>query len=151
MLESDPPSADAALLVGLSAAVSGMIGFGGLMYWLLQPTVLPNVPYDLASQTKPAPVILRASPKTLPPDVEQSAITVAARENEIQGLRPIAFAKAEPDILVADATPKAIPKPAKPRPVVRAPNRESGAALASNWWGGGPSQTFGGFGGRWYR
>ena len=151
MLPSDPPSADAALLVGLSAAVSGMIGFGALMYLLMQPTVLPNAPYDGAGRAKPAPIIVRATPKTLPLDVEQSAIAVAARENEIQGLRPI-VAHAETDILLAQAAaPKTTPKPAKPRRVIaRAPHREPGHALASNWWGGGPSQPFGGFG-SWYR
>ena len=30
-----------------------MIGFGLLMYWLTQPTVLPNVPFDMARQAPP--------------------------------------------------------------------------------------------------
>ena len=152
MLEPDPPSAETALLVGLSAVVSGMIGFAVLTYWLMQPTVLPNAPYDMAEHFKPAPIVVRALSKTIPPDVEQSAIAVAARENEIQGLRPIALAQAESAIPVArEAAPTTTPKPAKPRRVVaRVPHRESRHALASTWWGAGPSQTFGGAG-SWYR
>jgi hypothetical protein len=152
MLQPDPPSPDTALLVVLSAAVSGMIGFAALTYWSMQPTVLLNVPYDTTEHVRPAPIIERASLKTSPPDVETLAIAVAARENEIQGLRPVAFAQAEPKLRVAQAAaPTTIPKPVKPRRVVtRTQHRESGHAFASNWWGGGPSQTFGGFGG-WYR
>ncbi len=153
MRRSDPLSGDVALLVGLSAAVSVMIGFGVLTYWLTQPTVLPNVPFDMAGQQKPAPIILRAAPSAPSPDVEQSAIAMAARENDIQGLRPIAVARAEPATAPAPA-PTTTSKAAKPRrAVAKAPRRESGTAYASNWWGGGHSHGFGGFGGfgGWYR
>lgn len=149
MLRSNPPSGDVALLVGLSAAVSVMIGFGLLMYWLMQPTVLPNAPFDSAGQEKPARIIVKEA-LAPPPDLEQSAIALAARENEIQGLRPIALASAEPQTAaapVANTTSKAAtPK----RAVARAPRRDTGPSYASNWWGGGPSHGFGGFGG-WYR
>ena len=151
MLQSDPPSADAALLVGLSTAVSGMIGFGLMVYWLMQPTVLPNTPFDMAGQQNRAPIILRAASQSLPLDIEQPAIAMAARENDIQGLRPIAFAKAEPDTPPAQTAANATAKAAKPkRAVARAPGRDGRAAFASNWWGGGHSHAFGGFGG-WYR
>ena len=38
-----------------------MIGFGLLMVWLMQPTVLPNAPFDMAEQR--TPVILRVTRK----------------------------------------------------------------------------------------
>jgi hypothetical protein len=141
------------LLVGLSAAVSVMIGFGLLMYWLMQPTVLPNIPFNMAGLEKRARIILPAAPAAPSSNVEQLAVAAAARENEIQGLRPVAVAKAEPETAPARApAAKTTPKAAKPRrAVARAPRRDSGTAYASYWWGGGPSHGFGGFGGGWYR
>jgi hypothetical protein len=151
MPRSDSLSADSALLVGLSAVVSVMIGFGLLMYGLMQPTVLPNAPFAMIGQEKRAAIIPRAAPQSLAPDVEQSAIAVAERENDIQGLRPIAVANAEPATSPAQPTNKTA-KVSKPRRVVaRAPKQDARRAFASNWWGGhGPSQMFGGFG-SWYR
>ena len=119
------------------------------MYSLMQPTVLPNGAFDMAWE-KRAPVILRAAPQGHPPDVELSAIAMAARENEIQGLRPIALAKAEPAASPAQTAVPAAKAVKRKRAVARAPRREVGPAYASNWWGGGHSQMFGGFGG-WYR
>jgi hypothetical protein len=148
MLRSDPPSSDAALLVALSASVSVMAGFGMLMYGLMQPTVLPNAPFDQAEHR--APVILRLSPQTPLLDVEQSAIAMAARENEIQGLRPALMASTAPEPAPTQALAQATPKAAKPkRAVAKAPRRDAERAYATNWWGGGHS-SFGGFGG-WFR
>jgi hypothetical protein len=42
MLRPDQPTADAALLVYLSSVVSLFLGFALFMYWLMQPTVLPD-------------------------------------------------------------------------------------------------------------
>lgn len=148
MLQADPPSSDAAQLVALSAVVSVMIGFGMVLYWLMQPTVLPNAPFDLAKQH--TPVIVRATPQAPPPDVEQSAIAMAARENELQGLRPILAAGTAAEPAPTQALAQAAPKPAKPKRVVaKAPRRDAERAYANNWWGGGHS-VFGGFG-SWYR
>jgi hypothetical protein len=150
MLWSNPPSSDSALLVALSAAVSGMIGFGLLMVWMMQPTVLPNVPFDLAGHPQHPAIVLRATPQTPPPDVEQSAIAMAARENEIQGLRPIAMARTDVEPAPTQAHAQATAKAAKPkRAVARAPRRDAERAYATNWWGGGHS-LFGGFG-SWHR
>ena len=125
-----------------------MIGFGLLMYWLTQPTVLPNVPFDMAGQEKPAPIILRAAPALA--DVEQSAIAMAARENEIQGLRPIQTARTEVEPAPTQAHAQATAKAAKPkRAMAKAPRRDAERAYATNWWGGGHS-LFGGFG-SWQR
>jgi hypothetical protein len=143
MLMSDPPSSDGALLAGLSAAVSVMAGFGMVMYSLMQPTVLPNAPFELARQSKQPAIVQRAASQDLPLDVEQSAIAMAARENEIQGLRPTLAARTEPAPTQAhaQATP---PKPAKPkRAVAKAPRRDE-RTYADNWGGGGRS-FFGGF------
>jgi hypothetical protein len=149
MLESDPPSSDAALLATLSAAVSVMIGFGLLMYWLMQPTVLPNVPFDMAEQ-RAAPIILRVTPQTPPFNVEESAIAMAARENEIQGLRPALAASTVSEPAPPQAHAQATPKAAKPkRAVAKAPRRDAERAYATSWWGGGHS-PFGGFG-SWHR
>jgi hypothetical protein len=146
MPQPDQPSADAALLVGLSAAVSGMIAFAILMYWLMQPTVLPNAPYDMAAHGRRAPIILRASAATPLPDLEQSAVAMAARENERQGLRQLAVAIAERETPPAQVVSTA--KPAKPkRAVARAPRREAEGAFAWNWWGGERAT----FGSSWYR
>ena len=125
-----------------------MIGFGLLMYWLMQPTVLPDAPFDMAEQR--TPVILRVTPQMLPPDVEQSAIAMAARENEIQGLRPALAANTVSEPAPTQAYAQATPKAAKPkRAVAKAPRRDAEHAYATNWWGGGHS-PFGGFG-SWYR
>ena len=149
MLWSDPPSSDSALLAALSAAVSGMIGFGMLMVWLMQPTVLPNAPFEPGQPQHPA-IVLRATPQTPPLDIEQSAIAMAARENEIQGLRPIALARTEAEPAPTQAHAQATPKAAKPkRTVATAPRRDAERAYATNWWGGGHS-LFGGFG-SWHR
>ncbi|MBX9776937.1 MAG: hypothetical protein K2Y71_21370 [Xanthobacteraceae bacterium] len=154
MLQPDPPSSDAALLAALSAAVAMMAGFGTLMYWLMQPTVLVNVPFDLAEHN--SPVILRVTPQAPSVDVEQSAIAMAARENELQGLRPVLVANTTADEPAATqaraqaharADAQATPKAVKPkRPVARAPRRDVERAYAHNWWGG---HSF--FGGSWYR
>ena len=141
---SDPPSSDGALLAGLSAAVSVMAGFGMVMYSLMQPTVLPNAPFDLAGQSKQPAIVLRAASQDLPLDTEQSAIAMAARENEIQGIRPTLAARTEPAPTQAhaQATP---PKPAKPkRAVAKAPRRDEQIYANNGWWGGGRS-FFGGF------
>jgi hypothetical protein len=141
MFMSDPPSSDGPMLAGLSAVVSAMIGFAILMYWAMQPTVLPNAPFELAAQ--PNPIVLRAQ-QTVSVDIEQSAVALAARENERQGLRPAPAATAEP--APAQALAQAAPKPAKPKRVVaKAPRRDAERAYATNWWGGGHS-FFGGFG-----
>jgi hypothetical protein len=152
MLQSEPQlSADAALLVGLSAAVSVMIGFGLLMYWLMQPTVLLHASSATVGHEKRAPIVLRASLQSPPPDVEQSAITAAERENDIQGLRPIVVARAEPDTSPAQTAANTTAKVSKSKRVAaRASRRNARAAFASNGWGGGYSQAFGGYGG-WYR
>jgi hypothetical protein len=150
MFRSDPPSSDPALLAGLSAAVAVMVGFGMLMYWLMQPTVLTNAPFDLAGQQH-SPIIQRVASQTPLLDVEQSAIAMAARENEIQGLRPTRAGRTESEPAPAQALAQATPRPAKPkRTAARAPRRDAEHAYANNWWGGGPSQTFGGFG-SWFR
>jgi hypothetical protein len=150
MFWSAPPSSDPALLAGLSVPVAAMIGVGMLMYWLMQPTVLPNAPFSMTGQEKRAPIILRAQPETPLLDVEQSAIAMAARENEIQGLRPTLAARTEPEPSPTHARAQAPARAAKPRrTVARAPRRDAEQAYASNWWGGGHS-LFGGFG-SWHR
>jgi hypothetical protein len=149
MLMSDPPSSDAPLLAGLSAAVAVMIGFGMGMYWLMQPTVLPNAPFELAGQR--APVISRLAPQASLPDIEQSAVAMAARENDIQGLRPALAARTASEPAPTQAMAQAAPKAPKPKRVVaKAPRRDAERAYATNWWGGGGHSFFGGFG-SWYR
>jgi hypothetical protein len=145
MLMSDPPSSDAPLLAGLSAAVSAMVGFGLLMYWAMQPTVLPNAPFESTAQAGQPLIVLRDQ-QTLLVDIEQSAVAMAAQENERQGLRPIQTARTEAEPAPTQALAQATTKPAKPKRVVaRAPRRDAERAYASNWWGGGHS-FFGGFG-----
>jgi hypothetical protein len=145
MLMYDPPSSDAPLLAGLSAAVSAMVGFGLLMYWAMQPTVLPNAPFESTAQAGQPLIVLRDQ-QTLLVDIEQSAVAMAALENERQGLRPIQTARTEAEPAPTQALAQATTKPAKPKRVVaRAPRRDAERAYASNWWGGGHS-FFGGFG-----
>jgi hypothetical protein len=145
MLMSDPPSSDAPLLAGLSAAVSAMVGFGLLMYWAMQPTVLPNAPFESTAQAGQPLIVLRDQ-QTLLVDIEQSAVAMAAQENERQGLRPIQTARTEAEPAPTQALAQATTKPAKPKRVVaRAPRRDAERAYASNWWGGGHS-FFGGLG-----
>lgn len=128
-----------------------MVAFAALMVWLTQPTVIPNAPYDLAGAERRTPIILRAASAAPAPDLEQAAIAMAAQENTIQGLRPIAVAAAEPHTASVPPAAQVAAKPAKPkRAVARAPRRETGTAFASSWWGGGGHSMFGG-GGGWYR
>lgn len=141
------PTADAALLVYLSSVLSLLLGFALLMYWLMQPTVLPNAGLAGFEAQKPRAVVLLASKSPVLDvllDIQRSELAFALQENERQGLKPFALASAEPE-LAPPPRAKTIPAAAKAKRIVRVRRQPSKPAYASNSW-----SHFGGFGG-WFR
>ena len=83
------PSSDTVLLVYLLSVLLFMATAGVIVYRMTRPTVLPNAGVAAFEREKRRPVIL---PATSWQDVEKSAVEVAARENEQQGLLPLTAA-----------------------------------------------------------
>ena len=83
------PSSDTVLLVYLLSVLLFMTAAGVIVYRMTRPTVLPNAGVAAFEREKRVPVIL---PPTSWQDVEKSAVEVAARENELQGLLPLTVA-----------------------------------------------------------
>ena len=147
MSPPDQPTADAALLIYLSSVLSLFLGFALSMYWLMQPTVLPNAGLAGFETQKQRAVVLLASKSPVPDillDIQRSELAFALQENERQGLQPFALASAAPG-LAAPPPAKTVPTAPKAKRVVRVQRQPSEPAYASNAWG-----HFGGFGG-WSR
>lgn len=143
MRHPDQPTADAALLVYLSSVLSLFLGFALSMYWLMQPTVLPNAGLAGFEAQKQRSVVLLAS-KSPVLDIQRSELAFALQENERQGLEPFALASAAPEIAPPPLA-KTAPTAAKTKRVVKVQRRPSEPAYASSSWG-----HFGGLGG-WFR
>jgi len=147
MLRPDQPTADAALLVYLSSVLSLFLGFALFMYWLMQPTVLPNAGLAGFETQKQRAVVLLASKSPVLDvllDIQRSELAFALQENERQGLEPFALASAEPE-LAPPPLAKAAPTAPQTKRVVRVQRQLSEPAYVSNSWG-----HFGGLGG-WFR
>jgi hypothetical protein len=147
MVRPDQPTADAALLVYLSSVLSLFLGFALFMYWLMQPTVLPNAGLAGFETQKQRSVVLLASKSPVPDlllDIQRSELAFALQENERQGLEPFALASAGPE-LAAPPLAKAVPTAPTAKRVVRVQRQPSEPAHASSSWG-----HVGGFGG-WFR
>jgi len=117
------------------------------MYWLMQPTVLPNAGLAGFESQKQRSVVLLASKSPvldILPDIQRSELEFALHENERQGLKPFALASAEPE-LASPPLAKTVPTAPKTKRIVRVQRQPSEPAYASNSWG-----HFGGFGG-WFR
>ena len=120
MLRNDQPSADPIMLVALCAAVGFMVCFGSGMYWVMQPTVLPNAGLaGYEAQMRRTNVLLFAG---LGHDSERLAVELADHENDRQGLQSLAskFAKQEP---ASPAPVAGAPPTAKPKRVATVPKR----------------------------
>jgi len=157
MSQFEPPTADNALL-GFMLAVLAAVGcFGLFMYWLLQPTVLVNAvnagAETLASGRTRAAILVSAAH-----DIETSAIALAQKENERQGLRPVVLAAADAAPVVA---PDPVAKPSAKKRVVRREQWDDGGSShrRDDWsfhrrsaWASDnfERRSFGGFGG-WFR
>lgn len=114
MSQFEPPTADNALL-GFMLSVLAAVGcFGLFVYWLLQPTVLVNAGVDGYASKRASAAILTV----VAADIETSAIALAQRENERQGLRPVALAAIQPSAAPA-ADPAPIAKASVKKRVVR--------------------------------
>src|SRR5262245_2227345 len=98
-----PPTADNALLGFMLAVLSTVACFGLFVYWLLQPTVLVNAGVEAFASKRTTAAILTSAAL----DIETPAIALAQKENERQGLRPVALAAAEPS--AARPAPAAAP------------------------------------------
>jgi hypothetical protein len=147
MRHPDQPTADAALLVYLSSVLSLFLGFALSMYWLMQPTVLPNAGLAGFEAQKQRAVVLLASKSPVLDillDIQRSELAFALQENERQGLQPFALASAEPE-LAPPPLAKAAPTAPKTKRAVRVQRQPSDPAYASNAWG-----HSGGLGG-WFR
>ena len=147
MRHPDQPTADAALLVYLSSVLSLLLGFALSMYWLMQPTVLPNAGLAGFEAQKQRSVVLLASKSPVLDillDIQSSELAFALQENERQGLAPFALASAGPEIAPPPPA-KTVPTAPKAKRIVKAQRQPSEPAYASNAWG-----HFGGLGG-WFR
>jgi len=146
MTPPNQPTADAALLVYLSSVLSLFLGFALFMYWLMQPTVLPNAGLAGFETQKQLAVVLLASKSPVLDvllNIQRSELAFALQENERQGLEPFALASAEPE----PAPPPLATAPTAPKTkrVVRVQRQPSEPAYVSNSWG-----HFGDLGG-WFR
>jgi hypothetical protein len=110
MSQFEPPTADNALL-GFMLSVLAAVGcLGFFLYWLLQPSVLVNAGVEGYASKRAGADILTV----VATDIETSAIALALRENERQGIRPVALAAAEPS-----AAPAPVAKVSVKKRVVR--------------------------------
>lgn len=112
------PTADSPLLVYLLSVLLFMTAAGWIAHSLAQPTVLINAGAALSEGEKRAPIVLSSLSLQ---DAEQSAVDIASRENEQQGLSPLAVAppsdQHEPPPITA-ATKVAVKQP-KPKRAVK--------------------------------
>lgn len=76
----DEPNADNILLIFLCGAVGMLACFGYLMYWLMQPTVLPGA--EVAAIARRPPVGAPRSKDLQPPAFENERLAVAFAEAE---------------------------------------------------------------------
>jgi hypothetical protein len=126
------PTSDKVLLVYLLSVLLFMATAGVIAYRITRPTVLPNAGVAAFEREKRVRVIL---PSTSWQDVEESAVEVAARENEEQGLLPLSVADqtqpyTRPTPQAATrSTPKAAnvaaARPPKTKRVAKVQNRNS--------------------------
>ena len=127
------PTADAPLLAYLLGVLLFVTAAGWILYSLAQPTVLINAGAAPIEGGKRAPIALSSSPSGQ--DAEQSAVDLASRENEQQGLRPLAAASPsdqhEPPPVAAT---KVAAKPPKPKRVVRAQPRYPTPPVGYDAW-----------------
>ena len=113
------PTADAPLLAYLLSVLLFMAAAGWVVHSLAQPTVLINAGAASSESEKRAPIALSSLSLQ---DAEQSAADVASRENERQGLQPLAVASAGNQHEPPPTTTKvAAARPPKPKRAVRAP------------------------------
>lgn len=99
------------------------------IYWLLQPTVLPNP--GLAAYKPLVPTfILQERAESAIPEMERTAIAAAAEANAEQGIAPLRAFAAGAQLTVATRAPAAqettlpTPKQAKQKRVVRVQQRQ---------------------------
>jgi hypothetical protein len=140
MLRNDQPSANPIMLVALCAAVGFMVCFGSGMYWVMQPTVLPNAGLaGYEAQMRRTNVLLTAG---LGHDSERLAVELADHENDRQGLRSLASkpARQEP---AAPAPVAGAPPTPEPKRVATAPKRKPLEIHATR---SAPPPSFGPFG-----
>ena len=152
MSSFDPPKADNVVLAFLVGALALVSGFAFCIYWLMQPTIVPNARAFAFERQKLTAVILPS--RSTIDEIEQSEVAAALLENESQRLQDIAvanFAVANHE-LQPDPTPKrakASPRTPKSQRVVRVQRYGIGPFDA---WAFAPRSTraFGSFG-SWYR
>ena len=146
------PTSDTVLLVYLLSVLLFMTTAGVIVYRMTRPTVLPNAGVAAFEREKRLPVIL---PATSWQDVEKSAVEVAARENEQQGLLPLTVAdQTQPYTRpTPKATNVAVARPPKAKRVAKVQGRNS-VPDSRNAWAyaphGRPVAPFGEFG-SWLR
>jgi len=157
MSHFEPPTADNALLGFMLAVLSGAACLGFFIYWLLQPTVLTNAGVEtFAGKRTHAAILISAAM-----DIETSAIALAQKENERQGLRPVALAAAEPSASAPAVAPAPVARASVKKRVVKRERWDDDwsshrrddwsfhrrSAWSSDNFG---RRSFGGFGG-WFR
>jgi hypothetical protein len=156
MLYRDPPTADAALLGYLASVIAGVAAFALVVVWLMQPAVIPNGGLAAFEQERRPTAWLALRSPDIDPD--ESAVALASKENEKQGLRSVADGNqvapptASPKA-TASVTPSkvaaAAPRP-KAKPVAKVQRRDYAADARNaprNAWAYAPDGARGPFGG----
>lgn len=115
MSHFEPPTADNALLGFMLAVLSAVASLGLFIYWLLQPTVLVNAGVEGFASKRASAAILTAAAL----DIETPAIALALKENERQGIRPVALAAAEPSAAPPAVAPVPVAKASVRKRVVK--------------------------------
>lgn len=142
MSHSAAPTPDKALLLYLLCVVALMGTVAASVYWLMQPTVLPNAGIAAFDRERRVPIVLTP----IAADNDRIAVATALHENEKQGLQSVASVTptAEP------ATPSArVARAVEPRPKTRRTakvQRREFASRLRNSWAYAPSTSFGPFG-----
>ena len=96
------PTADGPIFVCLLGAIGVMCCFGFLLYWLMQPTILPSKEF-VQVPLRPAVVVL--APPHVAEENERVSLALAKEENAKQGLGPMPVATA--------ALPEPKPEPSR--------------------------------------
>src|SRR5262245_23582965 len=119
------PRVDVTILMPLLRVGAGAVVFASILYWMMQPTVLPNPGLAGYHAPTPDPIIPRIASRPIGIDTERAAIDFAKGQNESDGVGTPAIFVGEANTSDAkSAFAKALPKrrrtirvrTARPRP-----------------------------------
>jgi hypothetical protein len=102
------------MLMALLPLTAGAVGIASILYWLMQPMVLPNPGLAAYQPPTPDPIVPRISSQAGRNDFDRAAVELAKRENELAGVRT-------PDVILGEASKREVKSAfAKARPSAKA-------------------------------